>query len=39
MWAMQSIEEKNIIKIENSNKENINWTLTIVNKCLTLNST
>ena len=39
MRAMQSIEEKNIIKIENSNEENINWTLTIVNKCLTLNST
>ena len=38
MRAMQSIEEKNTIKIENSNKENINWTLTVVNKCLTLNS-
>ena len=41
MQAMQSIEEwlkKNIIKIENSNTENINWTLIVVNKCLTLNS-
>ena len=42
MRAMQSIEEslkkKNTIKIENSNTENINWTLTVVNKCLTLNS-
>ena len=33
------IIEKNTIKIENSNAENINWILTIVNKCLTLNST
>ena len=32
------IIEKNTIKIENNNTENINWTLTIVNKCLTLNS-
>ena len=49
MWAsesceprVQSIEEslkkKNATKIENSNTENINWTLTVVNKCLTLNS-
>ena len=32
MRAMQSIEEsakKNTIKIENSNTENINWTLTL----------
>ena len=38
---MQSIEEllkKHTIEIEHSNTENINWTLTIVNKCLTLNS-
>ena len=26
---------KNTIKIENSNTENINWMLTVVNKCLT----
>ena len=41
MRAMQSIEEslkKKTIVIENSNTENINWTLTVVNKCLTLNS-
>ena len=42
MRAMQPIEEslkkKNTIKIENSDKENINWTLTVVNKWLTLNS-
>ena len=41
MRATQSIEEslkKNTIKIENSNMKNINWTLTTVNKCLTLNS-
>ena len=40
MQAMQSIEEslkKNTIKIVNSNTENINWTLNIVNKCSTLN--
>ena len=30
------IIEKNTIKIENNNTENVNWTLTIVNKCLTL---
>ena len=30
------IEKKNTIKIENSNMENITWTLTVVNKCLTL---
>ena len=40
MRAMQSIEEslkkKNTTKIENSNTENTNWTLTVVNKCLTL---
>ena len=40
MRAMQSIEEslkkKNTIKIQNSNTENITWTLTVVNKCLTL---
>ena len=41
MWAMQPIEEslkKTTIKIENSNTENVNWTLTIVNKCLILHS-
>ena len=32
------IIEKHTIKIENSNTQNINWTLTIVNKCLTLKS-
>ena len=39
MRAMQPIEEslkKTTIKIENSNTENVNWTLTVVNKCLTL---
>ena len=39
MGAMQSTEEslkKNTIKIENSNTENINWMLTVVNECLTL---
>ena len=40
MGALQSIEEslKKHPKIENSNTENITWTVTIVNKCLTLNS-
>ena len=42
MRTMQSIEEtlkkKNTIKIENSNTEYITWTLTVVNKCLTLDS-
>ena len=41
MWAMQPIEEsleKTTIKIENSHTENVNWTLTVVNKCLILNS-
>ena len=41
MRAMQPIEEslkKTTIKIDNSNTENVNWTLTVVNKCLTLNS-
>ena len=40
--AMKSIEDsfkKNAKKIINSNKENVNWKLTIVNKRLTLNST
>ena len=32
------IIEKNTIKMENNNMENINWMLTVVNKCLTLNS-
>ena len=40
MRAMQSIEEslkkEKHHKIENSNTENITWTLTVVNKCLTL---
>ena len=31
--------KKNTKKIKNSNMENINWKLTIVNNCLTLNST
>ena len=35
---MQSIEESLKNNIEHSNTENINWTLTIVNKCLTLNN-
>ena len=36
--AMQAIE--NLLKknIENSNKENIDWKVTVVNKCLTLKS-
>ena len=33
------IIETNTTKIENINMENINWTPTVVNKCLTLNST
>ena len=39
---MQSIEEKKKkynLKIKNSNTENINWMLTVLNKSLTLNST
>ena len=39
---MQSIEDslkKYKLKIKNSNTENINWKLTILNKSLTLNST
>ena len=39
--CMQPIEEslkKTTIKIENSHTENVNWMLTVVNKCLTLNS-
>ena len=39
---MQSIEDslkKYNLKIKNSNTENINWKLTVLNKSLTLNST
>ena len=32
MWAMQSIEDSLKKKIENSNTENINWKLTVVNE-------
>ena len=38
---MQSIEDSLIkykLKIKNSNTENINWKLTVLNKSLTLNS-
>ena len=38
---MQSIEDslkKYKLKIQNSNTENINWKLTVLNKSLTLNS-
>ena len=38
---MQSIEDslkKYKLKIKNSNTENINWKLTVLNKSLTLNS-
>ena len=38
--AMKSFEDSfKKKKIKNSNKENVNWKLTIVNKHLTLNST